>query len=115
MNIKNSYMVSFLLRAGLAISFLYAGISIFLNPTAWIGFIPAWIGPKELLLYSHAVLEISLAIWLLSNKNIFYASIVSIIFMLSIIIVNLSALDIIFRDITILFSAIALAFLTYKK
>tara|TARA_Y100000034_G_C6694965_1_gene306182 strand:+ start:173 stop:526 length:354 start_codon:yes stop_codon:yes gene_type:complete len=115
MDIKSSHVVSLFLRFGLVISFLYAGVSIFLNPISWIGFVPAWLGFPEFFLYFHAVLEILLAFWLISNKKIFYASIVSIIFLASIIIFNLGALDIIFRDITILFSAIALAFLSYKN
>lgn len=104
-------LVSFLLRSGIALSFLYASISSFLQPTAWIGFFPIWLTnlvPGNVLVTLFSIFEIILAIWLISNKKIYYASIVSIVVLALIIIVNIKALDIIFRDIPILFAAIAL-------
>ena len=43
-------LASFFLRIGLATVFLYAGISAFLNPIAWIGFIPLWL--RNIISYS---------------------------------------------------------------
>jgi len=111
-------LVSFFLRAGLALVFLYAAISSFLNPSSWVGFIPLFLRNlinANLLLFAFSVYEILLGIWLLSNKAIFYASLLSALTMLGIILPNLGALDIVFRDIAILFSAIALMILSYKR
>lgn len=111
-------LVSFFLRSGLAIVFFYAAISAFLNPLAWIGFIPIFVQsliPPNIFLNIHSIGNIIIGLWLLSNKRIFYASILSSLAMLSIIIFNLNALDIVFRDITILFAAISLAILSYNK
>lgn len=111
-------LVSFLLRSGLAIVFLYAAISAFLNPLAWVGFIPNFVKniiPALLFLKIHSAAEIILALWLLSNKKTFYAAVVSALAMLSIVIFNITALEIVFRDIAILFGALALAVLTYSK
>jgi len=110
-------LVSFFLRAGLALVFLYAAISSFLNPSSWIGFIPLFLKnliDANLLLFAFSFYEIILGLWLLSNKSIFYASLFSALTMLGIIIPNFLALDIVFRDIAILFSAIALMILSYK-
>jgi len=117
---KNSdtQLASFLIRAGLAITFLYASVSAFLDPGAWVGFIPKFI--KEIInpgifLHIHSVGEVILSLWLLSNKKIFYASIASALALIGIIIFNISALDILFRDIALLFAAFALAALSYKE
>ena len=110
-------LVSFFLRSGLAIVFFYAGIASLLAPENWVGFIPGFIRnifPAPILLVLFSVYEISLGAWLLSNKKIFYASILSASTMLIIIIANMSLLDIVFRDIAILFMAIALAILSSK-
>lgn len=111
-------LVSFSLRIGLAVVFFYAAISAFLNPTAWVGFVPAFVSviiPAKTFLLLHSLAEIVLALWLLSNKQIFYASIISAAEMVAVVIFNIGALDIIFRDIAIFFSAVALAVLTYEK
>ncbi|MEK6928750.1 MAG: hypothetical protein AABW65_02220 [Nanoarchaeota archaeon] len=111
-------LVSFMLRSGLVIVLLYAAISAYLNPTSWMGFTPQFISqiiPPKIFLYIHSTANIILAFWLLSNKNIFYASMISAILMLAIIVFNYSELDIIFRDISILFSSIALAILSKEK
>lgn len=111
-------LVSFFLRIGLATVFLYAGISAFLNPTVWIGFIPSWVTdifPGTILLFAHATFDVLLALWLLFGKKVFYASIAAGLMLLTIIIFNVGALDIVFRDIAILFAAVALAILHFKE
>jgi len=98
--------------------FLYAAISSFLSPSSWIGFIPLFLRnliDANLLLFAFSFYEIILGLWLLSNKTVFYASLLSALTILGIVISNLGALDIVFRDIAILFSAIALMILSYKR
>ena len=109
---------SFLLRAGLAIILLYAGFSALLNPLAWVAFMPGWlivIVSPNFFLPTFAVFQILLALWLLSNKFILEAALVTSLILLAIIIFNLAALDIVFRDLTILFACFALLALHYKK
>jgi len=111
-------LVSFFLRSGLAIVFFYAGIASLLAPENWIGFIPNFIRdffPASIFLILFSIYEIVLGGWLLSNKKIFYASILSAATMLVIVITNIFLFDIVFRDIAILFMAIALAVLSRKK
>lgn len=116
MNRKN--LVIFLLRIGLAFVFLYAGISILTNPTSWIGFIPKFMEvfvSGYTILYAHAFFDIVLGIWLLYWKKIFYASVLCSLNLLGIILFNLGSLDIIFRDLGLLFSSLALAVLSYEE
>lgn len=106
--------VSFILRSGLALVFLYAGVASLLDPTSWIGFIPGWLRgiiPAETFLVVHAGGEIILGLWLISGKNAYAAAIISALAMGAIIVFNLGALDIVFRDVAILGMAIALAVL----
>ena len=111
-------LVSFSLRIGLAVVFFYAAIAAFLDPNSWIGFIPLFvrsiIGPLTFL-HIHSFAEIVLGLWLLSNKKTFYAAILSALAIVSILIFNVGALDIIFRDVAIFFMAVALSILSYKN
>lgn len=116
MNTKS--LVSFFLRLGIAIVFLYAAIASFITPSNWIGFLPAWLKdiiPGTILLFAFSVYEIILSLWMLSGKKLFYASVLSTLTLFLIIISNVSELDILFRDMAILFSAVALIFLSYKE
>ena len=107
-------LASLFLRVGLAFSFFYVAIASFVNPTAWIGFLPRVL-QSDGMLVAHAVFEIVLGLWLLSGWKMFYASIVSAVVILGIIVFNFGAFDIVFRDVTILFAAIALAVLSYDR
>lgn len=111
-------LVSFTLRVALAIPLLYAAIAATLQPEAWVGFIPFFlrnIFPEALLLGAHALVDFTLALWLLSGWKTNYAAIFSSLNLAVIIVVNLASLDIIFRDIGLLLAAVALALLHYKK
>ena len=115
---KREKFVSFLLRAGIGFSFLYVGVMAFINPDAWIGFIPSFVEiiiSRELFLIFHGILDLILGLWLLSGWKVFYASIVSGVLLFFIVIFNLVSLDVIFRDITILLAAIALGILSKDK
>ena len=109
--------VSFLLRIGLAGVFIYAGIAALINPFAWVGFVPQFITKiisAQTFLHIHSVGEIILALWLLSGRKIFYAAVISALDMLAVMIFNLSAMDIVFRDFAIFFMAVALVVM-YKQ
>lgn len=111
-------IAAFLLRSGLAIVFLYAAVSAWINPDAWIGFIPPWlraIVPGTLFLTIYNIFQVALAFWLLSGKRAFEAAIVTGITLAAIILLNMGALDLIFRDVAILFAAGALAALSMRQ
>ncbi len=112
---KRELLISFLLRSGLAIAFFYAGISSFLNPTNWIGFVPNFIGAiisKEIFLIIFSVYELLLGIGLLFDYKTFALSILSSVTLFLILFGNIMNLEILFRDIAILFMALALVALS---
>tara|TARA_B100001971_G_C17759881_1_gene319632 strand:+ start:139 stop:495 length:357 start_codon:yes stop_codon:yes gene_type:complete len=109
-------MVRLLLRGGLAFSFLYVAINSFLEPQNWIGFFPVWmlnLAGDSMLLGAFSIFEIILALWLLSGKKGMYAALVSAGLLLGIVVMNLGALSLIFRDISLATAALALAYIEY--
>src|SRR5258708_6453150 len=109
-------LVSVLLRVGLAFAFLYAAIASFVEPDAWVGYMPIFLRhlvPAHLLLGCFSVVEILLALWLLSGQFLLYSSLLAAIMLAGIVALNSGALDIVFRDVALLFSAVALMAIGY--
>lgn len=71
--------------------------------------------PAQILLTLFSVYEIILALWLLIGKQLFYAGLLSAATLIGIAAFNLGAIDIVFRDISLALSALALAVLTRNK
>src|SRR3989338_6944768 len=96
---SKNILISFLLRSGLAIAFFYAGISSFLAPTNWIGFVPNFIGAiisKEIFLMIFSTYQILLGIGLLFDYKTFTLSILSSATLFLILFENIMGLDILF-------------------
>lgn len=108
---------SLLLRIGLAFSFLYAAIAAYFDPFSWIGFFPSFahtlIPNDALLLGLFGCVETLVALWLLSGWRIFLPSIAAALLLFGIVIFNWGALDILFRDVSLGFMALALAVQNY--
>jgi uncharacterized membrane protein YphA (DoxX/SURF4 family) len=114
---KNKYAV-LILRIGLAFVFAYAAYGQLTNPDAWIGFFPSFlmgIFSESVLSYSHALGALVLAIWFLSGWKTFYAASLSAIALAGVVIFNLGAIDIVFRDVGLVLAAVALAILSYGE
>ena len=114
---KNIRLVSFIFRMGVASAYLYAGIGSLIDADSWMGFLPKILRASQfsgLILLLFSIYEIALCVWLISGKKGYLANLLSSLTMFVIIITNLSVLDIVFRDIPILFSSIGLMIL-YKE
>lgn len=111
-------LAAWFLRVGLAFAFLYPAISAFASPLTWQGFIPFWmIGlvNVKIFLLVYSSFEILLAILLLLGKQLFTVSIICVLILFLIVIFNFSAMEIVFRDVSLAFAAIALAILIKKQ
>jgi uncharacterized membrane protein YphA (DoxX/SURF4 family) len=109
---KNQKLASWLLRIGLASVYLYAGGSALMDPGAWLGYLPSWTGhfiAPTLALMIFSLFQVALAIWLLSGWMVRYAAILAALAMAGILVLNLSSFIVTFRDIAIVFMALALA------
>lgn len=103
-----------LLRVGLAATFAYAGFAALLMPQEWIGFLPSFVGyvlSPTIALQFFSVLEIGLAVLLVVGFWTRYAALAVAVMTVGIMLTNLSALIVTFRDIAIIFAALALAVL----
>ncbi|HWZ66093.1 MAG TPA: DoxX family membrane protein [Patescibacteria group bacterium] len=105
---------SLFLRVGLSVVFAYAAIDSLIHPSDWIGYLPHLpinIIDSDKLLKAVSVYQLVLVLWLLSGKLTRYAALLSALTLAGIIFSNLSLLAISFRDVGLLFAALALAFL----
>lgn len=101
-----------LLRLGVAFAFLYPPLDAFLNPYSWIGYIPGFtrgIVPDMVLLHTFGIIEIILAVWILSGRKIFWPCIVATGILLVIVLFNLPDFEVLFRDIALAAMTLALA------
>ncbi len=112
-------LVSLILRVAIAFSLIYVAIAAFINPLNWVGYIPdfATLGlmSKETFLMIHAVIDLILGLWLLSGRWTFYASILSALFLAGIVLFNIGEIIVLYRDISILLAAVALAVLSRNR
>ncbi len=111
-------IAAYFLRSGIAFVFLYAGISSLLSPESWIGYMPAFIQkfiPGNTVLLLFLIYELLISIWLISGIMTFEASASAAITLAIIVLFNLEDLNILFRDIAIILSAVSLCILTKKQ
>ena len=107
-----------ILRVGLAFALIYASIGGILEPTAWVEYFPTFaLGfvPDETLLLIWGLFQVILAVWILSGRKIFIPSALASFSLAGLIIFNLDATDVIFRDVTVLSVSIALMIENYPK
>ena len=110
---SNQKLATALLRVGLAITFLYAGVGSILHPDAWAIFLPSVLTTRfsvHVLLGMLAAYQFILVVWLVSGWKVRYAGALCAITLLGIVVTNGNALDITFRDIALTFMALVLYF-----
>lgn len=112
MKITRDQAPQLLLRAGLAVIFLYAAISSFANPQDWVGYLPPILTDHvdgDTVLHIFSVYEIFLAVCLLIGLYVRYVALLCAATLAGIVFSNFSLFQITFRDIALIFSALALA------
>lgn len=110
--LNNQTLASWLLRLGLAFVFVYAAAGTLLHPHLWQGYLPAFVQKwplVHLLLKGLALYEIALAVWLLSGRYVKYAALLCAATLAGIILAQPQDLIITFRDVGLVFMALALA------
>lgn len=113
------FSVEYILRGAVAFAFIYPPLSAITDPFAWVGYFPSFLLSlpidKLILLHSFGVFELAIALWILFGKRIMIPSIIAALTLTTIILFNFSQIDLLFRDVSIAFAAIALAFLSRNK
>lgn len=112
MNFQIDNLETFFLRVGLAYVFLFVAIVSFVNPSTYLFYVPKFVSeiiPANYFLSIYGVFEVILGLWLLSGKKSFYAALVAAALLFLITALNLAELGVLFRNVAIFFSALALA------
>ncbi len=104
------------LRIGTAFAFLYPPINALSDPYAWIGYFPPFVQgyvPDDVLLYTFGVIEVVIALWILSGWRIFWPSVAATAMLLGIVVFNPTNFQVLFRDLSIAAIPFALAMISY--
>ncbi len=115
---SSSKAAQLILRVGVAFAFLYPALNAIVNPNSWLGYFPAFlrgIVPDLVLLHSFGTVEVVIALWLLSNKNIFLPALAATVMLVTIVVLNFSQFEVVFRDLAIASAALALAVDAWQK
>lgn len=110
-------LATLLLRSGLALILLYAAIGSLVDPREWIGYFPSFLTdhlPAATLLKVFSVYELALAAWLLSGVYVRWAALLCAATLGGIVLANFELFAITFRDIALIFAALALSLLTWE-
>src|SRR3989344_745192 len=107
------------LRVGLAFAFIYPPYAALSDPVSWAAYfppfvlaLPAQVGlpiAPTTLLHAFGVLEVVIALWLLSGWRIRIPAALAALLLLGIVAFNFSQLDVLFRDLSLAAAALALA------
>jgi len=105
------------LRIGVAFALLFPPLNALVDPLAWIGYFPPFtrgIVADEVLLYAFGIVEVVIALWILSGWRIFWPSVAATAMLLGIVVFNPTNFQVLFRDLTIAASVFALALHTWR-
>lgn len=115
---SNTGVVSVLLRIGVAFAFLYPPISALFDPYSWLGYFPSWMFgyvPDEVLLHGFGLLEVAIALWILSGWRIFWPSVAACALLIAIVVIDFYNFEVLFRDVSIACAALALALMSRRQ
>lgn len=110
--IKKNGNASFLIRIGLIFVFGWAAVYATIMPDKYLHFMPVWVEtlmPRTLALHMFSVYEALLCIWLASGVKTRYSGILSALTIAGLTGFNFSEFTVLFRNVSIFFSALALA------
>lgn len=106
-----------LLRLGLGLAFIYAGLHSLVDPGSWMEYAPSWIEfivEKELFLAVFASFEVLLGVFLIIGRFLYMTSILAFATIFGILVFN-GVGDVTFRDFGLMVSAAALTLISKGK
>lgn len=110
---SNSRLAHLVLRLGVAFAFLYPPIAAITDPESWLGYFPQFIRALPIdplvLLHGFGVIEVVIALWILSGKNIRIPAALAALMLLAIVGFDWQNFSVLFRDLAIAAIAVALA------
>lgn len=115
---SNQNLSSLLIRLGLAFVFLYAAVFMTISPEKYIDYFPKYMRdlvPGYTLLHVFAIFEVGLSFFLIIGKYTFAVAVISFLTMFALTVVNLDRFSVLFRNVSIILSALALAIQSRKS
>jgi uncharacterized membrane protein YphA (DoxX/SURF4 family) len=110
--LNNLSTIHIILRIGIAFALLYPPFAALGDPISWASYFPPFFHslPIDLIFLLHAfgVLEVVLALWILSGWRIRVPAALTTMLLLAIIMLNLNQFDVLFRDLSIAAMTLAL-------
>ena len=106
---RTSYL---LLRVAAAFAFLYPPVNALFDPGSWVGYFPPFIlgfAPEAVLLHGFGVVEVVIALWILSGYKIFWPCVLATLMLLGIVVFNLAQFQVLFRDLSLAALTLSLA------
>ncbi len=110
-------IVHIALRIGVAFAFLYPPLNALVDPYAWIGYFPPFVNgfiPDPVLLHVFGIIEVVIALWILSGWRIFWPSTLAVLMLVGIVVFNPTNFQVLFRDLSIAAMSFALAVISYS-
>lgn len=110
--LKRARATYLLMRFGAAFALLYPALNAFFEPYTWLGYFPAFARgfiSDLVLLYAFGVVEIVLALWILSGIKIFWPASMATALLVAIVVFNPHEFPIVFRDLSIASLTLSLA------
>lgn len=115
---RYSFVADLILRASVAISFLYPPYAALRDPDGWVGYFPQFVsgfGNEIFLLHTFGAVEVVLGLWILSGWRIAYPALAASALLVAIVAFNLAQFEVLFRDLAIALAALALALLHWPR
>lgn len=110
---KSEQWAHLLLRVGTAFAFLYPPVAAMLDSVSWTSYFPSFIRvlpiDSLILLNGFGAVEVMLALWILSGKQIRIPATIATLILIGIVSFNLAQMDVVFRDISLAMMTLALA------
>ncbi len=111
------------LRVGLAFAFLYPPYAALIDPTSWLGYFPQFVLaatgslgiPELVVLHGFGVVEVIIALWLLSGWRVYYPAAAATLILAAIVLLDYQNFDVLFRDVSIGLAALSLALAEWAR
>ena len=114
---SNAKIANIILRVGVAFAFLYPPTSALSDPQSWLGYFPQFVRevaaslniPDLVLLHGFGIVEVIIALWILSGIRIFIPSLLAMLLLLAIVFFGWNDFEVLFRDLSIAAASLSLA------
>ena len=119
----SSKLANWALRAAIAFAFLYPPYAALQDPTSWLSYFPHFVLattqglaiPDLVVLHAFGLLEVVLALWILSGWRVYIPATVAALILLAIVVLDFADFEVLFRDLALALAALSLALHSFAR